>query len=135
MTAIWWRAPWRATPAGALDALRFVLAVEVDHTPFLRLAASDPLLAAVVRRRPGLRPARLGTVAHALVRAVCGQLITAREAMQIERRLLAAICAPVGRAAPAAGGVRNRPPERGPGRAGGALAAAGGGARAGRPDA
>jgi DNA-3-methyladenine glycosylase II len=79
-------------PAAVLDALRFVLAVDVDHTPFLRMAASDPLLAAAVRRRPGLRPARLGTVAHALVRAVCGQLITGREAMQIERRLLAAIC-------------------------------------------
>jgi len=79
-------------PAPVLDALRFVLAVDVDHTPFLRMAASDPLLAAAVRRRPGLRPARLGTVAHALVRAVCGQLITGREAMQIERRLLAVIC-------------------------------------------
>jgi 3-methyladenine DNA glycosylase/8-oxoguanine DNA glycosylase len=80
----------------AMDALRFVLAVDVDHTPFLRLAATDPLLSAVVRRRAGLRPARLGTVAHALIRAVCGQLITAREAMRIERRLLAAICAPAG---------------------------------------
>ena len=83
-------------PGAAVDALRFVLAVDVDHTPFLRLAATDPLLSAVVRRRAGLRPARLGTVAHALVRAVCGQLITAREAMRIERRLLAAICAPAG---------------------------------------
>jgi DNA-3-methyladenine glycosylase II len=80
----------------ALDALRFVLAADIDHTPFLRLAASDPLLSAAVRRRPGLRPARLGTVAHALVRALCGQLITAREAMRIERRLLGAMCAPTG---------------------------------------
>ena len=31
-------------PGAALDALRFVLAVDVDHTPFLRLAATDPLL-------------------------------------------------------------------------------------------
>jgi DNA-3-methyladenine glycosylase II len=80
-------------PAAALDMLRFVLATDIDHTPFLRLAARDPLLAAAVRRRSGLRPARLGTVAHALVRAVCGQLITAREAMRIEWRLLAAVCA------------------------------------------
>ena len=83
-------------PGVALDALRFVLAVGVDHTPFLRLAAGDPLLAAVVRRRAGVRPARLGTVAHALIRALCGQLITAREAMRIEWRLLAAICPPSG---------------------------------------
>ncbi len=83
-------------PGAALDALRFVLATGDDHTPFLRLAAGDPLLAAVVRRRTGVRPARLGTVAHALIRALCGQLITAREAMRIEWRLLAAICPPAG---------------------------------------
>jgi DNA-3-methyladenine glycosylase II len=82
--------------AAALDGLRFALATDVDHTPFLRAAATDPLLARAVRRRPGLRPARLGTVTHALVRAVCGQLITAREGVQIERRLLRSICAPAG---------------------------------------
>ncbi|MEP6642844.1 MAG: hypothetical protein ABJB93_13165 [Gaiellales bacterium] len=82
--------------AVALDRLRFVLATDVDHTPFLRVAARDSLLQRAVRRRPGLRPARLGTVTHALVRAVCGQLITAREAVQIERRLLRALCAPAG---------------------------------------
>jgi 3-methyladenine DNA glycosylase/8-oxoguanine DNA glycosylase len=83
-------------PGAAVDALRFVLAVDVDHTPFLRLAGADPLLRVAVRRRPGRRPARLGTVVHALVRAVCGQLITAHEAMRIERRLLRAVCAPAG---------------------------------------
>jgi 3-methyladenine DNA glycosylase/8-oxoguanine DNA glycosylase len=83
-------------PAAALDGLRFVLATDVDHTPFLRMAARDAFLARAVRRRPGLRPARLGTVTHALVRAVCGQLITAREASLIERRLLRAVCAPEG---------------------------------------
>ncbi len=82
--------------AAAVDALRFVLAVDVDHTPFLRAVAGDELLGRSVRRRPGLRPARLATVTHALVRAVCGQLITAHEAMRIERRLLAAVCAPAG---------------------------------------
>jgi 3-methyladenine DNA glycosylase/8-oxoguanine DNA glycosylase len=82
--------------AVALDGLRFVLATDVDHTPFLRAAARDSLLERAVRRRPGLRPARLGTVTHALVRAVCGQLITAREAVQIERRLLRTLCAPAG---------------------------------------
>jgi AraC family transcriptional regulator of adaptative response / DNA-3-methyladenine glycosylase II len=82
--------------AAAVDALRFVLALDVDHSPFLRLAAADPLLRDAVRRRPGRRPARLGTVAHALVRAVCGQLITAHEAMRIERRVLRAVCAPAG---------------------------------------
>lgn len=80
----------------AMDALRFVLAVDRDHTPFLRAAAADPLLRAAVRRRPGMRPARLATVAHALVRAVCGQLITGREAMRIEGRILRQVCPPAG---------------------------------------
>jgi 3-methyladenine DNA glycosylase/8-oxoguanine DNA glycosylase len=83
-------------PGAALEALRFVLATDVDHTPFLRATARDELLGRCVRRRPGLRPARLATVTHALVRAVCGQLITSREAMQIERRLLGSVCARVG---------------------------------------
>jgi 3-methyladenine DNA glycosylase/8-oxoguanine DNA glycosylase len=78
--------------AAAMDALRFVLATDVDHAPFLRLAAGDPLIGRSVARRRGFRPARRATVGHALVRAVCGQLITAREAMQIERRLLAVMC-------------------------------------------
>jgi 3-methyladenine DNA glycosylase/8-oxoguanine DNA glycosylase len=78
--------------AAAHDALAFVLALDVDHTPFLRMAERDPLLAEAVRRRRGARPARLATVAHALVRAVSGQLITFREAMQIERRLIGISC-------------------------------------------
>jgi 3-methyladenine DNA glycosylase/8-oxoguanine DNA glycosylase len=85
-----------ADTGAALDALRFALAVDVDHTPFLRRAAADPLLRDAVRCRPGRRPARLGSVAHALVRAVCGQLITAQEAMRIERRLLRSVCPPTG---------------------------------------
>ena len=116
----------------ALDALRFVLATDIDHTPVS--ARGRPRLAAArsVRRRAGLRPARLGSVTHALVRAVCGQLITAREAMQIERRLLARICAPAGelRLPPEASDIARL--SAAAGRAGGALAAAGGGARPGR---
>lgn len=80
-------------PAAALDRLRFVLACDCDHTPFLRLAAGDRLLAALVHRRPGMRPLRLATPQHALVRGIAGQLVTGREAMLIERRLLAAACA------------------------------------------
>jgi 3-methyladenine DNA glycosylase/8-oxoguanine DNA glycosylase len=82
-----------ADSAAALDRLRFVLAVDADHAPFLRLAERDRLLAPLVRRRPGMRPARLATPHHALVRAMAGQLVTGREAMLIERRLLAAVCA------------------------------------------
>lgn len=72
----------------AVATLRFLLAVGVDHRPFLAIAAADPLLRDIVSRSRGLRPMRTATVAHALVQAVAGQLITAREAWQIERRVL-----------------------------------------------
>ena len=74
--------------ASALDRLRFLLAVDDDHTPFLRRFARDPLLGDATRRLQGLRPLRTATVAHALLRAVCGQLIAAREAARIESRVV-----------------------------------------------
>lgn len=69
--------------------LRFVLALDVDHRGFLELADRDPLLRDLVSRRRGLRPLRTSTVTHALVQAVAGQLITAREARVIEHRIVA----------------------------------------------
>ena len=56
--------------------------------PSCDLAAADPLLREVVSRNRGLRPVRTATVAHSLVQAVAGQLITGREAWQIEWRIL-----------------------------------------------
>ena len=73
----------------AVAHLRFVLAIDVDHRVFLELAAADALLGPLVSRRRGLRPVRTSTVAHALVQAVAGQLITAREARLIEYRIVA----------------------------------------------
>src|SRR5438067_13587249 len=64
-----------AVPQAAHERLRFLLALDVDHSPFLRRAAHDPLLRGLASRFPGLRPLRLGTPAHALVAAVCGQLV------------------------------------------------------------
>ncbi len=69
--------------------LRFVLAADVDHGAFLTVADADPLLRRLVSQRRGLRPLRTSTVAHALVQAVAGQLITAREARLIEHRIIA----------------------------------------------
>lgn len=74
-------------PTGAIEALRFLLAVDVDHRGFLAMAAADTLLAPLVSQRRGLRPMRVGTVAHAMVQAFAGQLITAREARVIEHRI------------------------------------------------
>jgi len=93
-----------ASPEDALDALRFMLAVDADHTEFLRRFGSDPLIGGVTFRLRGLRPLRTATVTHALLRALCGQLISAREAKRIEARCIAA-------AAPLHAGL-NLPPTR-----------------------
>jgi 3-methyladenine DNA glycosylase/8-oxoguanine DNA glycosylase len=78
----------RAPDATGIAHLRFVLALDDDHTPFLRRFAHDPLLRHMIGLHPWLRPARLGTVAQALLRAFCGQLIEARRARAIERRII-----------------------------------------------
>jgi DNA-3-methyladenine glycosylase II len=80
----------RAESDGGLAQMRFVLALDDDHTPFLRRFASDPLLGRTTRRLRGLRPPRVPTVAQALLRAVCGQLISSHEARRIERRIVRA---------------------------------------------
>jgi DNA-3-methyladenine glycosylase II len=68
-----------------VDHVRFVLGLDDDHSEFVRRFAADPLLGETLRQVRGLRPVRTGTVAQALLRAVAGQLIRAREARQIER--------------------------------------------------
>lgn len=80
----------RAESEEALERLRFLLALDDDHTPFLLRFAGDPLLGTTLRHLRGLRPVRVATVAHALLRALCGQLILAREARAIERRIIRA---------------------------------------------
>jgi 3-methyladenine DNA glycosylase/8-oxoguanine DNA glycosylase len=91
-------------PAAALDLVRFVLALDDDHRPFLERFRDDPLLASAIRRFRGLRPLRTATVTHALLKAVCGQLIQAKAARLLEARLLRA-------AAPEHAGLR-LPPTR-----------------------
>lgn len=85
------RVELQAMSEAGLERIRFVLALDDDHTPFLRRFSDDPLLGGAVRFLRGLRPARVGTVTHALLRAVCGQLIQAREARTIERRAVQAL--------------------------------------------
>jgi DNA-3-methyladenine glycosylase II len=81
----------QAESEAAVEALRFQLALDDDHSAFCERFRDDPLLGEALRRLRGLRPLRVGTVAQALLRAVCGQLITAREARQIERRIVRAV--------------------------------------------
>lgn len=79
-------------PRAALESLRFVLAADEDHSEFVRRFSGDPLLGEPIRRLRGLRPLRTATVTHALLKAVCGQLIQARAARQLEARLLRRAC-------------------------------------------
>ena len=80
----------RAESEAAVDQLRFVLALDHDHSEFVRRFSDDPLLGPTVRAVRGLRPLRCSSVAQALLRALCGQLIAAAHARAIERRVVRA---------------------------------------------
>jgi len=77
----------RAPDEEALATARFMLALDDDTSEFHERFAGDPLLGASARAFVGYRPLRLATVTHAVVRALCGQLIEARRARAIERAI------------------------------------------------
>jgi 3-methyladenine DNA glycosylase/8-oxoguanine DNA glycosylase len=89
----------RAEGEAALDRLRFVLAVDADHSEFLRRFADDPLLGETLRRLRGYRPLRVATMTAALLRALCGQLIESGQARDLERTIVRATSARIGRLA------------------------------------
>jgi 3-methyladenine DNA glycosylase/8-oxoguanine DNA glycosylase len=72
----------------ALEKLRFILAADDDHAPFLERFERDPLVGSATRELAGLRPLRTATVTHALLKAVCGQLIQAKAARLLENKLV-----------------------------------------------
>src|SRR5262245_50807209 len=73
-----------------VDRLRFVLALDDDHSEFVRRFADDELLGEAVRQLRGFRPLRVPTVAGALLRALCGQLIESGRARELERTIVRA---------------------------------------------
>ena len=81
----------RSESDAAVEHVRFVLGLEDDHSEFIARFAHDKLLGKTTRVLRGLRPLRTATVAHALLRAVAGQLITARRAREIERTVIRAV--------------------------------------------
>jgi len=80
----------RASCERAVEEARFVLALDDDTSEFHRRFARDPLLGPSLRILRGLRPRRKATVAHATLRAVCGQLIQSSRALEIERAVIRA---------------------------------------------
>jgi 3-methyladenine DNA glycosylase/8-oxoguanine DNA glycosylase len=81
----------RSESAEAAEKLRWVLAIDDDHSAFLRRVADDPLLGRAAKHLRGLRPVRTATVAQALLRAVCGQLIDSKTARRLELRVIRAL--------------------------------------------
>jgi 3-methyladenine DNA glycosylase/8-oxoguanine DNA glycosylase len=94
-----WQAPdgivtIRSESVAATEKLRWTLALDDDHSEFLRRFADDPLLGRAAKHFRGLRPVRTATVAQALHRAVCGQLIDSKTARRLERSVIRAVAPP-----------------------------------------
>jgi 3-methyladenine DNA glycosylase/8-oxoguanine DNA glycosylase len=75
----------RAADASAVELARFMLALDDDTGRFHERFAGDPLLGPSARALVGYRPLRRATVTHAVVRAMCGQLVEASRALALER--------------------------------------------------
>jgi 3-methyladenine DNA glycosylase/8-oxoguanine DNA glycosylase len=81
----------RSDSVEAAEKLRWTLALDDDHSEFLRRVADDPLLGRASKHLRGLRPVRTATVAHALLRAVCGQLVDWKTGRRLEWRVIHAL--------------------------------------------
>jgi 3-methyladenine DNA glycosylase/8-oxoguanine DNA glycosylase len=74
----------------AVDHVRFMLALDDDHSAFVRRFRDDPTLSRTIAYLRGKRVLRTPTVAGALLRALCGQLIESSRARQLERTIVRA---------------------------------------------
>jgi 3-methyladenine DNA glycosylase/8-oxoguanine DNA glycosylase len=86
----------RAMTEHGVDRLRWTLALDDDHSEFLRTVKHDRMLGPASRALRGLRPVRVSTVAQSLLRAFCGQLIEAKRARRLEQKIIRTLCAPLG---------------------------------------
>jgi AraC family transcriptional regulator, regulatory protein of adaptative response / DNA-3-methyladenine glycosylase II len=86
----------RAVTEAGVERLRWTLALDDDHSGFLRAVQHDRMLGPASRALRGLRPVRVSTVAQALLRAFCGQLIEAKRARRLEQAIIRTLCAPLG---------------------------------------
>ena len=81
----------RSESATAAEKLRWMLALDDDHSEFLLHFADDPLVGRATKHLRGFRPLRTATVAQAVLRAVCGQLIDSKTARSLERSVIRAL--------------------------------------------
>jgi 3-methyladenine DNA glycosylase/8-oxoguanine DNA glycosylase len=85
----------RAPDAAGVERARFMLALDDDTAEFHRRFACDPLVGRAARTLAGYRPLRRATVAAALLRGLCGQLVESRRARTLERAIVRACGSPV----------------------------------------
>lgn len=69
-------------------ALHAILGLAIDPAPFCALAATDPLLGALVQRQQGLRIVQSATVFEALTWAIIGQQINLPFAIALRRTFI-----------------------------------------------
>jgi 3-methyladenine DNA glycosylase/8-oxoguanine DNA glycosylase len=86
----------RAESAAVVERMRWLLALDDDHSGFLASVHRDPFLGRASRALRGLRPVRVPTVAQALLRAYCGQLIEAKRARRLEQTIVRTLCPEAG---------------------------------------
>jgi AraC family transcriptional regulator, regulatory protein of adaptative response / DNA-3-methyladenine glycosylase II len=97
----------RAETEHGVERLQWTLALDDDHSDFLLAVKHDRMLGPASRALRGLRPVRVSTVAQALLRAFCGQLIEAKRARRLEQKIIRTLCAPVGESLHAAPTTRD----------------------------
>lgn len=85
----------RGPDVPSVETARFMLALDDDTAAFHERFARDPLIGPSARALVGYRPLRLATVTHAVVRAMCGQLVEARRARMLERAIARACGEPI----------------------------------------
>jgi 3-methyladenine DNA glycosylase/8-oxoguanine DNA glycosylase len=82
------QAPTRDAVAEGIERMRFALCTDHDISEFHSRFRRDPLIGAVVRSRPWVRPRRRPEPFEALAWAVCEQLIESRRAARIQRSIV-----------------------------------------------
>jgi 3-methyladenine DNA glycosylase/8-oxoguanine DNA glycosylase len=92
-----WQAPSgtltiRAASPAAAERMRWLLALDDDHSAFVERIRGDALLGRASLELRGLRPVRVPTVAHALLRAFCGQLVETKRARRLEQTIVRTLC-------------------------------------------
>ena len=84
----------RTAEANALDDLKWRLAESLDRTPLVELSKSDPVVAQLIDRYPGLRPPLQTDPFQSLITSITAQQVTLTWATTTRSRLIEAYGTP-----------------------------------------